>query len=54
MQQYAPDNIPPPELVKLSAKVIDSHLCNTINKGLQNSFLLHQTDQFTIKSVEIL
>ena len=32
-----PDNIPP-KLVKLSANVIDSHLCNIINKGLQNSF----------------
>ena len=31
-----PDNIPP-KLVKLSANVIDSHLCNIINKGLQNS-----------------
>ena len=30
-----PDNIPP-KLVKLSANVIDSHLCNIINKGLQN------------------
>ena len=29
---------PPPKLVKLSANVIDSHLCNIINKGLQNSF----------------
>ena len=28
---------PPPKLVKLSANVIDSHLCNIINKGLQNS-----------------
>ena len=32
-----PDNIPP-KLVKLSGNVIDSHLCNIINKGLQNSF----------------
>ena len=31
-----PDNIPP-KLVKLSANVIDSHLCNIINKDLQNS-----------------
>ena len=31
-----PDNIPP-KLVKLSANVIDSHLCNIINKALQNS-----------------
>ena len=31
-----PDNILP-KLVKLSANVIDSHLCNIINKGLQNS-----------------
>ena len=31
-----PDNIPS-KLVKLSANVIDSHLCNIINKGLQNS-----------------
>ena len=31
-----PENIPP-KLVKLSANVIDSHLCNIINKGLQNS-----------------
>ena len=31
-----PDNIPP-KLVKLSANVIDSHLCNIINKGPQNS-----------------
>ena len=30
-----PDNIPP-KLVKLSANVIDSHLCNIINKSLQN------------------
>ena len=28
-----PDNIPP-KLVKLSANVIDSHLCKIINKGL--------------------
>ena len=31
-----PDNIPH-KLVKLSANVIDSHLCNIINKGLQDS-----------------
>ena len=31
-----PANIPP-KLVKLSANVIDSNLCNVINKGLQNS-----------------
>ena len=31
-----PDNIPP-KLVKLSVNVIDSHLYNIINKGLQNS-----------------
>ena len=31
-----PDIIPP-KLVKVSANVIDSHLCNIINKGLQNS-----------------
>ena len=31
-----PDNIPP-KLVKLSANVIDSHLCNIINKDLKNS-----------------
>ena len=31
-----PDNIPP-KLVKVSANVIDSYLCNIINKGLQNS-----------------
>ena len=32
-----PDKSPPPKLVKLSANVIDSHLCNIINKGLQDS-----------------
>ena len=32
-----PDNILP-KLVILSARVIDSHLCNIINKGLENSF----------------
>ena len=53
-----PDNIPP-KLVILSASVIDSHLCNIINKGLQNSSFplkikLHQSDLFTVKSVEIL
>ena len=31
-----PDNIHP-KLVNLSANVIDRHLCNIINKGLQNS-----------------
>ena len=31
-----PDNIPP-KLAKLSANVIDSHLWNIVNKGLQNS-----------------
>ena len=31
-----PDNIPS-KLVRLPANVIDSHLCNIINKGLQNS-----------------
>ena len=53
-----PDNIPP-KLVILSASVIDSHLCNIINKGLQNSSFplkikLHQSDLFTVKSVDIL
>ena len=31
-----PDNIHP-KLVKLSAYITDSHLCNIINKGIQNS-----------------
>ena len=34
-----PDNIPP-KLVKLSANVSDSHLCNIINEVLQNSSFL--------------
>ena len=34
-KQLELDNIPP-KLVKLSANVIDSHLCNIINKSLQN------------------
>ena len=38
-----PDNkLVPPKLVKLSANVIDSHLCNKINKGLQNFLFLMQ------------
>ena len=34
-----PDNILP-KLVKLSANVIDSHLCNITNKGIKNSSFL--------------
>ena len=46
------DNIPP-KLVTLSAKIIESHLCNIINKEMQNSSL-HQSGLFKRKSVEIL
>ena len=35
-KETGPDNIPP-ILIKLSASVINSHLCNIINIGLQNS-----------------
>ena len=46
------DNIPP-KLVTLSAKIIESHLCNIINKEMQNSSL-HQSGLFKRKNVEIL
>ena len=37
-----PDTIPP-KLVKLSANIVDSHLCNIINKDLEsNSFQMGQ------------
>ena len=49
-----PNNISP-KLVKLSANVIDSHLCNIINKGLQNSSFPDAAKiAFTRKSAEIL
>ena len=32
-----PDTIPP-KLVKLSANIVDSHLCNIINKDLKSNY----------------
>ena len=53
-----PDNISP-KLVKLSVNVLDSHLCNIINEGLQNSSFPDAAKIASVgpiykKSVEIL